>query len=88
MSYGGIKNGTVDPLESMTKNSCTKNAKSANSNVVRGELSMSTEQRLAKVETTLRQLLRAERQKERNAEEALRYLLTGKRPRAGRVVTA
>lgn len=40
---------------------------------------MSTEQRLKRVETTLRNLLLSERQKERLAEETLRYLLTGKR---------
>jgi hypothetical protein len=42
---------------------------------------MSTEQRLKKVETALRHLLQLERQKERDAEETLLYLFSGKRAR-------
>lgn len=42
---------------------------------------MSTDQRLKKVETALRQIRAAQRQKVRDAEECLFYLLTGKRAR-------
>src|SRR5215469_8578751 len=79
--FGGTKKETAKPLISTRKNSCTKTQKSANSNVVRGVYSMSTNERLKKVEATLKHLLQLERQRERTADETLFYLLTGKRAR-------